>query len=83
MKVNVIYKNIELDLDAMSVTQIALNNYELKISKIIDDLKVRQNAADSQSEIRDIQTDLKQAVNIVRDIQRSKEILSTAKSEIV
>ena len=83
MKVNVIYKNIELDLDAMSVTQSALNNYELKISQIIDDLKVRQNAANSPSEFRDIQTDLKQAVNIVRDIQRSKEILSTAKSEIV
>ena len=83
MKVNVIYKNIELYLDAMSVPQIALNNYELKISQIIDDLKVRQNAANSPSEIRDIQTDLKQAVNIVRDIQRSKEILSTAKSEIV
>ena len=83
MKVNVTYKNIELDLDAMSVTQSALNNYELNISKIIEDLKVRLNAADSTSEIRDIQTDLKQAVNVVRDIKRSKEILSTAKSEIV
>tara|TARA_R100000152_G_C6584239_1_gene47001 strand:- start:131 stop:382 length:252 start_codon:yes stop_codon:yes gene_type:complete len=83
MKVNITYKNIELDLDAMAVTKIALDNYELKISKIINDLKVRQNAADSPSEIREIQVDLKQAVNVVRDIKRSKEILSTAKSEIL
>ena len=78
-----IAKNIELDLDAMSVTLTALSQYEEKISKIIDNLKLRLNAADSTSEIRDIQSDMRKAVNIVRNIQKSKESISNSEKNIL
>jgi len=83
MGVNMIAKNIELDLDAMSVTLTALSQYEEKISKIIDNLKLRLNAADSTSEIRDIQSDMRKAVNIVRNIQKSKESISNSEKNIL
>ncbi len=78
-----IAKNIELDLDAMSVTLTALSQYEEKISKIIDNLKLRLNAADSTSEIRDIQSDMRKAVNIVRNIQKSKESISNSEKNML
>tara|TARA_R100000808_G_C2121439_1_gene132660 strand:- start:359 stop:610 length:252 start_codon:yes stop_codon:yes gene_type:complete len=83
MGVNMIAKNIELDLDAMSVTLTALSQYEEKISKIIDNLKLRLNAADSTSEIRDIQSDMRKAVNIVRNIQKSKESISNSEKNML
>ena len=83
MNVNMIAKNIELDLDAMSVTLTALSQYEEKISKIIDNLKLRLNAADSTSEIRDIQSDMRKAVNIVRNIQKSKESISNSEKNML